>query len=330
MTFVLRISFLIFLMLLQTAVSKAENLNVSQIAIAPRSINWTEEASAPVVYGSWASFDYSQVGHTRIHADTKDWYQNPWSQVNWTSSPTTPNTMRQLVTPPPNSTVKYSSPYYQLAKVDMTPTPKVVQSRTFSTGSAQTALNYTIKVSHGSSQPLDYFIHVYHPKILTGVAAAYTLQPGGPGGSGGTYLYKFPTTASSRASMDVLVDGLPVWSTESTYMYPDGTAGWAWDKLFTKWGTTPVDNGSTKLYIGRLAANTIVRVTLIVHADVKADASQCGTEYGGWNTADTIHCFDLTQTVQLAAGAQIPAVYVYGKYLNTTPILTLPLRLQID
>jgi hypothetical protein len=325
-----RIPSLLLLAILQIAVSSAENLNVSRIAIAPRSIDWTEEANAPIVIGSWATFDYWQVGHARIHADTMDWYVNPWSQVNWTSSPTSPNTMRQLVTPPPTSSLKYSSPYYQLAKVDMTPNPKIVQSRTYSTGSAQSAVNYSIKVSHGSAQPLDYFIYLYHPKILTGVQAAYTLQPGGPGGSGGTYLYKFPTTASSRGAVDVLVDGLPVWSNESMYMYPDGTAEWAWDKLFTKWGNPLVDNGTTKLYIGRIAANTIVNVSLIVRTDVKAVASQCGTEYGGWNYADTQHCFDLTQSVQLPAGAQIPAIYVFGKYLNTTPIYTLPLLVQAN
>ena len=300
--------------------SSAENLNVSRIAIAPRNIDWTEEAQSPIVQGSWASFDYWQAGHARIAGDPFAFYVKPWSQVNWTDAPLLPDITRLLSTPAPTSSLKYGSPYYQLAKVDMSPNPRFVQSRTFATGSAESAANYSIRVSHGSAQPLDYFIYLYHPKILTGVQAAYTLQPGGPGGPGGTYLYKHPSSAGSRAAVDVLVDGLPVWSTESAYMYPEGTADYPWDKLFTKWGNPVVDNGTTKLYIGRIPAGKVVSVSLIVRTDVKADASQCGTENGGYNSADTQRCFDLTQTVQLQPGAQIPAVYVFGKYLNTTPV----------
>jgi hypothetical protein len=323
MSLIYRISSCALLAMMHIASSPAENLNVSRIAIAPRNIDWAEEATAPIVQGSWAIFDYWQSGHARIQGDLLDFYVKQWSQVNWADAPALPNITRLLATPAPTSSLKYGSPYYQLAKVDMAPNPRVVQSRTFGTGWAQSAANYTIKVFHGSAQPLDYFIYLYHPKILTGVQAAYTLQPGGPGGSGGTYLYKHPDSAGSRAAVDVLVDGLPVWSTESAYMYPEDTADYAWDKLFTKWGSPVVDNGTTKLYIGRLAAYQVVHVSLIVRTDVKAVASQCGTEYASYGSADTKRCFDLTQTVQLQPGAQIPAIYVFGKYLNTTPVRSL-------
>ena len=78
-------------------------------------------------------------------------------------------------------------------------------------GWARSAVNYSVRVEHSSSTPLDYFVLLQHPKFLLGVQAAYTLQPNG---FGGDYLYKSPDAARARAAVDVLVDGRPVWSSE--------------------------------------------------------------------------------------------------------------------
>ncbi|MCX6626234.1 MAG: hypothetical protein NTW28_01205, partial [Candidatus Solibacter sp.] len=160
-------------------------------------------------------------------------------------------------------------------------------------------------------------------KLSVSVSPAYTLQPGGPGGGGGTYLYKSPVAARARAAVDVLVDGLPVWSSESTYMYPEALANYPWDRRMTSWGNTPVDNGQTKLYLGKLVAGKAITISFIVRTDTWVNADACGTAYGmGFNTPDEKRCFDLIATADLPSPALGPVgISVYGKNLNTSPFL---------
>ena len=54
----------------------------------------------------------------------------------------------------------------------MAPSPKKVQSRNFSTGWARSAVNYSVKVEHYGSTPLDYFVALQHPKFTLGVSPA--------------------------------------------------------------------------------------------------------------------------------------------------------------
>lgn len=300
---------------------RADNLNVSPIAISGRNLDWTEEGNT-LKWPGGAIYSYYQMGRARIQSETSDYFApGPWSAA-WQNSPSYPAFSRHADTPAATQQLTWASPYYSLAKVDMGSTPKRVQSRNFSTGWARSAVNYSVRVEHTSATPLDYFVVLQHPKFLLGVQAAYTLQPGGPGGGGGTYLYKSPDAARARAAVDVLVDGLPVWSSESTYMYPDGDASYPWDKRLTSWGNTPVDNGQTKLYLGKLQAGKAITITFVVRADTYVDADNCGTSYGGWNSPDEKRCFDLTQTVELPTLPTGPVgISVYGKDLNTTPFL---------
>ena len=137
----------------------------------------------------------------------------------------------------------------------------------------------------------------------------------------------FPNAARARAAVDVLVDGLPVWSSESTYMYPEGTASYAWDKRLTSWGNTLVDNGETKLYLGKLYPGQSITITFVVRTDTFVNADSCGTAYGiGFNVPDQKTCFDLSQTVDLPFdGSGPPGISVYAKSLNTSPFLAIPI-----
>ena len=205
---------------------------------------------------------------------------------------------------------------------------KQLQSRTFTTGWAVAAGNYSVRTEHYSSMALDYFILLNHPKYLRSIQAAYDLVPGS---NGGTYLYKKPTSARARAAVDVLVNGLPVWTSESTYMFPEGTASYAWDKIETTWGNTVTANGQTRLYLGKLNAGASITITFIVRTDVHAVADQCGTANWGYYSPDEKRCFDLTQTVQLTSSESGGPVSfsVYAKQLNTYALMPINLQGQL-
>ena len=124
--------------------------------------------------------------------------------------------------------------------------------------------------------------------------------------------------------MDVLVDGLPVWSSESTYMYPEGTANYPWDKVETTWGNTVTANGQTRLYLGKLYTGQAITITFIVRTDAHAAADKCGSAYWGGGSPPEKRCFDLSQTVQLTSpgtGSGPVSFSVYAKPLNTLPPL---------
>jgi hypothetical protein len=301
-----------------------EELNVSPIATAGRNLSWTEEAAAPRVRGG-AVYTFFQMGRARVEGDLNDYFAiGPWSAA-WQNSPAYPALSREVPTPAATPQLTWASPYYREAKIDMESFPKRVASHTFSSGWAKSAVNYSVRVAHYSATALDYFVLLKHPKYLRGIQFAYTLQPNS---SGGVYLYKSPTSARARAAVDVLVDGLPVWSSESTYMYrPDGTINQSTDKRETTWGNTVTANGETKLYLGKLSAGKSITITFVVRTDAHADADECGTEYGGWNTPNKKRCFDLTQTVELTSNTTGPVSFsVYGKDLNTTPMpVTIPI-----
>lgn len=298
---------------------RGDNLNVSAIAIGGRNLDWTEEANT-LRAAPGATISYYQLGRARVSADPTDYVApGPWSAA-WQNSASYPVVSRQVNTPAPTSQLTWASPYYSLAKVDMAASPKRVQSRNFSTGSASSAVNYSVRIDHYSSTPLDYFVVLEHPKSTLGISPAYTLQPNG---SGGTYLPINPHGARARAAVDVMVDGLPVWSSESTYMWEELADFDAGDKRLTSWGNTLVENGETRLYLGKLQAGKSITISFIVRSDTWVDADTCGTAYAtGFNTPDVRHCFDLTQTVDLPSLSSGPAgIWVYAKNLNTTPVV---------
>ena len=107
-------------------------------------------------------------------------------------------------------------------------------------------------------------------------------------------------------------------------MYPEGN--YASEKRVTLWGNTPVESGTTKLYLGKLQAGKAFTITFVVLTDTRVDANTCGTAYGGWNTPDEKSCFDLTQTVEFPNPSTGPVgISVYAKSLNTTPNLYVPI-----
>jgi hypothetical protein len=302
----------------------AENVNVSRIATSLRYLNWTDEANAPIA-PSGATLTYFEWARARTHGETADYFSAGSWNFNWTSAPAYPTISRSLATPPAyqqnGNNYSYAEPWYSRGNVDMYGADKSVGSQTFQTGWARSAVNYSVRVDHFSSTPLEYFVVVNHPKYMRGIQVAYTLQPGGPGGGGGTYLYKSPDAARSHSAVDVLVDGLPVWSSEKTYLYPEAYASGGNDKRETTWGNAVTANGQTKLYLGRLSAGNSMTVTFIVRTDAHATAPDCGTSYTS-NYDSTYNymwrCFDLTETVRLTSAATGPPGFsIYAKQFTT-------------
>ena len=165
----------------------------------------------------------------------------------------------------------------------------------FSTGKAEAVTSFSYKIEHyGSAQ--DYFVNIQHPTFARSVESAYTLTSGS---NGGTYIYTKPTNANSRATVEIYADGLPIWSSEATYHYPNGQATYAWDNAGTNWGKASASGFST-LYLGKLNPGTTVILTMVVRTavNVEMNTSACPYESSAWE--NVIRCHKVTDSVKLS------------------------------
>lgn len=277
--------------------ASAEVLNVSKIVTGTeQNINWNTAASAPNVFPA-ANITSESMGRVMVQKDQVKHDAvgpGPWGP-NWTTFPTNPNLVANVIAGPLTKfgvTYHYSSSSHRSATVNMTTNPAYVGAMTFGTGNSEATVSYAYKIEHfGVAQ--DYFLNVQHPTFQRNVESAYTLAPGG---NGGTYVYQKPTNANSRAAVEIYADGLPIWSSETAYHYPNGSAVYAWDNAGTSWGKASQAGYST-LYLGKLTAGRTVIINVVVRTAtaVKMDNCAYDSDYYG----NTIRCHKVTDAVKL-------------------------------
>ncbi|MFN7935181.1 MAG: hypothetical protein U0R19_17760 [Bryobacteraceae bacterium] len=279
--------------------ANAELLNVSQIVTGSnQAIDWNIAANKATVAAA-ATITYNTMGHATLKpAPIQDMVgPGPWG-TGWKASQSTPNLTLSVPTAPVNKygqVYNYSSNTFRSASSNMTLNPRYTGSMAFSTGAAEAVTSYSYKIEHyGAAQ--DYFLNIQHPTFQRTVDSAYTLTPGS---NGGTYIYTKPTNANSRATVEIYADGLPVWSSESSYQYPKGQATYAWDNVGTNWGKASAAGFST-LYLGKLNAGSTVILTMVVRTavNVEMSTSSCPLESSAWE--NVIRCHKVTDAVKLS------------------------------
>ena len=258
--------------------ANAELLNVSQIVTgADQNIDWNIASSKPLA-ATAATITYNTMGHAALKtAPVQDMVgPSPWG-TGWKFNQTTPNITLSVPTNTVDKfgqTYHYSSNTFRSAISNMTLSPRSTSSMAFSTGKAEAVTSFSYKIEHyGSAQ--DYFVNIQHPTFARSVESAYTLTSGS---NGGTYIYTKPTNANSRATVEIYADGLPIWSSEATYHYPNGQATYAWDNAGTNWGKASASGFST-LYLGKLNPGTTVILTMVVRTAVNVEMNTSACPY---------------------------------------------------
>lgn len=179
----------------------ADNINVSKIATGTsQSINFSTAAMKPFLANVY-DLSYHTKALGGISSESSDYYlPTPWADT-WQDSKAYPKLQREEPTPADTDDQEYASPFWKLALADMTVSPRLVQSRVFKSGSAETVTTYSMKVEHFGS-PGDYFLTVHVPTFQMSFATAYSLCCPGDY-NGGTYLYKKPNKIRMRAAVDL-------------------------------------------------------------------------------------------------------------------------------
>jgi hypothetical protein len=323
-------------------------VNVSQIVTGQyQPVDWSKEAASGISLGRSAyNNDYStlsSIWHLKMpvveYAPQLTYqpfrFAGPSWPPAWADAQVAPASIeRNQKTPAPviqdGTTTQYNQPFYMQAQVSF-PSPNTVAARV-SHGEAQTRLNYRIRSKNNQQTALDFFLAFGLPTISRSVHVATSLCCSGDP-NGGTYTYKTQQWASSRASFDVRVDGLPVFSSASMYDFPEDYRNgedyytgnqyypnhYAWDKIENRFGAQPLaTQKQAKLYLGKIPAGKEIVVDIVFHSDARAKAPSCGTSGGGYY--DPIvkrDCYELTETLSVPMNAAQEADFrVYGKLLE--------------
>ncbi len=306
-------------------------LAVSTVASGQALINASKTASGtftPVIWQSVVfapnanvsgALTFRELGQGKIGSETNTYYAlAPWFHA-YAASPLFPKVERLK---PLSGYVDlgqeyaYTSSVSERALVDMIASPRKTSSFTHASGSATTTLSYAIKIQHTSATPVSYFASIRNPKRTFSFDAAYSLCCSGDS-NGGTYSYIKPKAARSRSTVDLMADGLPIYSSEETYLFPASQANFATDKLESRWGDVRLDGDTSVVFLGKLSAGQTVNLNLVVHTDVVTDAKTCGYEGGGfYNPVITVHCTKVQESLQLGNPGDtqsVPAVQIFGK-----------------
>ncbi len=281
-----------------------DEINVSKIATGTHTaIDWASADAQPKVAAGTLS--YFTLTTAAVQADAQPFVAPPPWNAALQAAPAYPDLLRK--TPLADysqggADFHYARDYSSLAEADMK-TAKQVRAAAFRDGSGSAAASYRVQIDNTTGQALDYFVDLAVPVFTRSAEPGYDLCCSGDS-NGGTYTYHRPKNAHARAAVDLYADELPLWSSESTFLYPnDGQTGSPFDKLEWQWDRAP-GTGSARLYLGRLAAGGALTLTLVVRADAATLATDCGITGGGFyggNQYD-VRCYDVQQTIKLAGG----------------------------
>lgn len=185
----------------------------------------------------------------------------------------------------------YDADFYRQAAVKFSLLDQRVTSDTFDGGSAAAMTTFHITARNSAATTRDYFVEFKVPQKARSFAASYSLVPGS---NGGTYVYQRQDYAFSRSLVEVVVDGLPVWSQTSTYNFPEDFSGYAWNYLGVDWGSSETDR--VVLYLGKLAPAASLKIDYSVQTSAIADVDQCGSSWESYvYTEQSHHCYRLKE-----------------------------------
>jgi hypothetical protein len=287
--------------------ASADNINVSKTATGTFTpIVFSHYSNAPKVNG--ATITYFTMATGAIDTETSVHFQTPPWTAAMAPAPAYPTLARNAQNAPYDqggAHFEYGSTQSRSAQVNMNVAPpKTVYAATFAKGAAAagSTATYRARIEATNPTPLDYFLELAVPQAKRSVQPAYNLCCSGDS-NGGTYNYLRPKDAQARTEADVYVDGLPVWSSAATYIYPAVSGASPFDEADADWdkGTSPAN---TTLYLGRLSQGQTMTITLETRADVGGN-SDCGMVSPGSYLSHTytVECLSLRETLSMSGGA---------------------------
>lgn len=150
--------------------------------------------------------------------------------------------------------------------------------QTWKTGSGASAVSYAIQLTTPNNHlPRRTYLEFSVPELTRGWQ--YAGYVGGP--SGNQPITTSPKRVQTRAAVDVYIDGLPVWSSESNLLIPQRFDPPYDQQIKVQWGPALAADKVT-LFLGTLPAGSTRTVAMVIRTDLRVDAPTChnDTEWG--------------------------------------------------
>lgn len=158
------------------------------------------------------------------------------------------------------------------ARFDATPLGNPVRevtAQTWSNGSSRSLVGHAIRILPAGSQALATYVEFKMPRELRAVNLAYDVQ------ADGNYDYKRPKHFQARSTVDVIVDGLPVWSSSSMALQPQRIVGAMPNdrlQLYFDNRLSAITEDTVTLFLGYLTPGQVRQVNLLLRSEVRHEA----------------------------------------------------------
>lgn len=170
-----------------------------------------------------------------------------------------------------------------------------VSSESYASGSGSAVMVYNARVS--TSDTRFWYIDFRPAKLENAVINAF--EVGGP--SGEEPMTNYPDWSAMRATMDIYVDGLPVWSGERSHHLLPEFANQVLPPTFEfAWGQRLDGKGKRTLFLGQVPSDSVMNITLVVRVEERVSAPDCPTDYEAFPEPLFRHrCHSQRQTLYL-------------------------------
>jgi hypothetical protein len=149
-----------------------------------------------------------------------------------------------------------------------------IDVQTWKSGSGASAASYAVKITLPPGPARPVFLRFEVPQLVRD--GVYAMEIAGP--SGQEPIVTPPERLQARSAVEVLVDGLPVWSSQSMKLLPRRYESVGAVPIEFSWGPT-LNGGVVTLFLGTLPGNSIRTATLVMRSDLRVDAPVCKTTY---------------------------------------------------
>ncbi len=144
--------------------------------------------------------------------------------------------------------------------------------QTFKSGRGASAVSYAVRINTPPAGARRTFLRFKLPTLVRD--GQYATEVAGP--SGNQPLSTMPKRLQARSAVDVYVDGLPVWSSQSMRLLPQRYNPSLPGTLELQWGGA-LDGSNATLFLGTLPAGSARSAVIVLRSDLRVDAPTCHT-----------------------------------------------------
>jgi hypothetical protein len=170
------------------------------------------------------------------------------------------------------------------ASAAMPASARQLDVQTWRSGSGASAASYAVRIEAPAGPARPTFLSFGVPTPVRESKRAGHIA--GPSGQQPFTIY--PKRMQARSIVDVYVDGLPVWSSESLLLMPQRRSD-PWGQTEISWGPA-LDGSRATLFLGSLPAGSVRTAVIVLRSDVRADASACDVEPNQFLGVDLRRC----------------------------------------